>query len=319
MKNLSLIGSGLMAEEYVKVLICLGIDFNVVSTNSERIEYFKHTYNIDAHCADVRVFNSLSSEFVINCVDIPSLFDINLFLLNKKIKNILSEKPVAFDLTQLQALSSFKKSNFVLALNRRFYNSTIEVQKILKQDGGPRTCSFQFNERTIDWYHPYSTPGRIENIKPLHSQSVHLIDLVFYLIGHPVELSTFKNGSHFRDYYFSGSGVTESGCLFSYSSDWSAPGSWTIDVTSKNYRIKLEPIESIKVYTYSTADRANSTNGMTDHIISVNEPSIYDEISKKNKLKHGLLLQTEMFLNQVFTKHGSLSDYVKTLRFMNSI
>jgi glycosyltransferase involved in cell wall biosynthesis len=155
MKKLSLIGSGQMAEEYVRVLKFIGTDFNVVSTNHDRIEYLKSTYGVDAYCCDVMEFKSLSQEFVINCVDIPSLFNINLFLLNRGVENILSEKPVAFNLAEVEKLSSFTKSNFILALNRRFYPSSQEALKILLKDGGARTCSFQFNERTLDWDHPY--------------------------------------------------------------------------------------------------------------------------------------------------------------------
>jgi predicted dehydrogenase len=307
-----------MAEEYIKVLKFIGVDFNVVSKSSERIEYLKYFYNIDAHCADIQDFKYLSPNFAINCVDVANLFDVNLFLLKRGVKHILSEKPAAFEIAEVKELSSFKESNFILALNRRFYRSSIEAQKILLEDGGSRTCSFQFNERTLDWTHPYSTSGCIENMKPLHSQSIHLIDLAFHLIGFPHEYSVLTKGTNFRDFFFSGSGTTESGCLFSFSSDWASPGSWAIDITSKNYRLKLEPLEELSIYKYEQADKFNKSGGFTKHRISSNKPDLADERSEISGLKSGLLMQTEMFLNEVFSKHGSLSEFAKVLKFINS-
>jgi predicted dehydrogenase len=318
MKKLSLIGSGQMAEEYVRVLKFIGTDFNVVSTNHDRIEYLKSTYGVDAYCCDVMEFKSLSQEFVINCVDIPSLFNINLFLLNRGVENILSEKPVAFNLAEVEKLSSFTKSNFILALNRRFYPSSQEALKILLKDGGARTCSFQFNERTLDWDHPYSSIGRVENNKPLHSQSVHLIDLVFHLVGLPKEFTSITKGNNFRDYFFSGSGISDSNCLFSFTSDWSAPGSWAIEITSKNYRIKFEPLEELFVYSYSDSNKSAIMSGLTNHSISMVSPKLIDENDVYKKFKQGLLSQTEKFIKQDFEIHGSLSEYTKVLNFINS-
>jgi predicted dehydrogenase len=318
MKKLSLIGSGRMAEEYIKVLKFIGTDFNVVSTNNDQIEYLKSTYNVDAYCCDVIDFKSLSQEFVINCVDIPSLFKINLFLLNHGVENILSEKPVAFDSAEIEKLTSFKNSNFILALNRRFYPSSQEALKILLSDGGARTCAFQFNERTIDWDHPYSSKGRIENSKPLHSQSIHLIDLVFHLVGFPKEFTSLMRGNNFRDYFFSGSGTTDSNCLFSFTSDWSAPGSWAIEITSKNYRLKFEPLEELIVYNYSASEKSAIMSGMSNHSISTIRPKLNDENCVSKRFKPGLLSQTEKFIKQDFERHGSLSEYAKVLNFINS-
>jgi predicted dehydrogenase len=316
-KKLSLIGSGKMAEDYIKVLKVIGIDFNVVSKNYDRIEYLKYTYNVDAYCYDVKEFEQLSPTFVINCVDIASLFEVNLFLLKAGVKNILCEKPVAFEMSEVEELLSYRSSNLVLALNRRFYDSTLKAQELLLKDGGPRTCSFQFNERTLDWLHPYSTPGQIENRRPIHSQSIHLIDLVFHLIGSPREFVSLSKGNNYKDYYFSGSGSTDLGCLFSFTSDWKAPGSWFLDVTTKNHRIKFEPVENLIIQKYTKATNMEKKNGLINHFISINEPKFVIE-DKQMGLKPGLFMQTDLFLKKDFSKHGSLSEYIKILDFINS-
>ena len=46
---------------------------------------------------------------------------------------------------------------------------------------------------------------------------------------------------------FSGSGITSKGIMFSYLSDWQAPGRWGLEFNTKKHKFILRPIEDLKI------------------------------------------------------------------------
>ena len=87
------------------------------------------------------------------------------------------------DLKKINRFVKLKKINLFIAFNRRFYESVLEVKKIINKDKGILSAIFSFTE----W---------IDKVKKLNKKkfilenwffmnSLHVIDLVFNLIGDP--------------------------------------------------------------------------------------------------------------------------------------
>jgi hypothetical protein len=74
-----------------------------------------------------------------------------------------------------------------------------------------------------------------------------VIDTAFRLIGLPLDLTVFRDGSwplHPSGTVFAGSGRTEK-CLFSYFATWSGGGRWNVEVSTTAGRYRLSPLEEL--------------------------------------------------------------------------
>ena len=70
------------------------------------------------------------------------------------------------------------------------------------------------------------------------SNSSHVLDTVFYLIGNPETLKCQINGQnkikwHPSGSIFSGFGISSKNIPFSYQANWNSAGRWSIEVLTK--------------------------------------------------------------------------------------
>ena len=162
------------------------------------------------------------------------------------------EKPGAFNLKDvkfLEKLSNKKKSKIFIAYNRRFYQSVIKAKKIIEKDGGILSLSFDFTEWSNKIKKLNHIGKKIKN-RWVIANSSHVIDLAFYLCGKPKKWSAWQKGSldwHTSSSRFSGSGITDKGIIFSYLSDWQAPGRWGLELMTSKHRILLRPMEQLQL------------------------------------------------------------------------
>ena len=69
--------------------------------------------------------------------------------------------------------------------------------------------------------------------------SSHVIDLAFFIGGHPTDLKSFVSAGaswHPSGTVFSGAGVTSSNALFSYNANWDSAGRWWVEFLTKENR-----------------------------------------------------------------------------------
>lgn len=247
-----LVGSGYMAQEYAKVLVDIAADFKVIGRGKNSAKSFENQTKITVVQGGIN--NALISmqipELAIVAVGVEELANTALNLLESGVKRILLEKPGGInkeEITAIQSSAMKNKASVLLAYNRRFYASVEEAEKLIKQDGGIRTCNFEFTE----WSHTIAPLKKGPGVKEswFLSNSSHVVDLAFYLCGFPKEIHSINKGSldwHPSSSRFSGSGLTSKNVLFSYFADWSSAGRWGIELTTKKRRIVLRPLEEIK-------------------------------------------------------------------------
>ncbi len=248
-----LVGSGYMAQEYAKVLMDIAPDFQVIGRGENSAKSFEKATNISVVRGGIN--NALLSmqipEQAIIAVGVEELANTATNLLESGVKRILLEKPGGINKEEIRAIQSSalkNKASVLLAYNRRFYASVEEAEKLIKQDGGIRTCNFEFTE----WSHTIAPLKKGPGVKEscFLSNSSHVVDLAFHLCGFPKEIHAINKGSldwHHSSSRFSGSGLTSKNVLFSYFADWSSAGRWGIELMTKKRRIVLRPLEEIKV------------------------------------------------------------------------
>lgn len=249
-----LIGSGTMAVAYAAVLKELAVDLTVVGRGTASADAFTQATGLNVVRGGVQqalAAASVMPDAAIVAVGVEMLFETAHALVAAGVKSILIEKPGALYQDQLIALRDLalrQGSDVRIGYNRRHFASTIQALAMAQVDGGFTSCTFEFTE----WGHEIETLVKGEGVKErwLLSNSSHVIDLVFFLIGRPQKLNTQVSGSldwHPSGSRFVGSGESDRGIPFSYHANWDAPGRWGVELLSRNYRYIFRPMEALHV------------------------------------------------------------------------
>ena len=286
-----LIGTGLMAMDYAKVLKALDKEFAVIGRGEKNNSIFETNTGIRPIAGGLENYLLKTKdipEYVINAVGIDKLSETTKLLIKHGCKYILLEKPgiaYASEMDDLLRLSLENKTKVYLAYNRRFYQSVLAAKKIISEDGGVRSFNFEFTE----WSHVIEkiegkTKAELENW--FLGNSTHVIDLAFYLGGNPEKISTYYAGEkelkwHPASSNYSGAGITKNKALFSYHADWNAPGRFSIEILTNKHRLIFRPLEKLQIQNIGSVV-INPVEGIDYK---------FDE-----EFKPGLFLQTKSFL-----------------------
>lgn len=315
MKNteLIIIGSGYMSREYIKVLNHMHIKPIVVGRGQKRISELKKIFP-EIICFDggLESFFKNHKSFpkvAINTSSINSLNETNLLLIKNDVKKILVEKPGDLEISNLNNLRKVEKQSdfkLVIGYNRRFYeniqffkNKILNKEKIL-------SAHFEFTE----WVHKISPKDYSKESlsKWITSNSSHVIDTVFYLIGFPNKIFSQvhqKNSIkwHESGSIFTGCGQTVKNIPFTYNSNWISAGRWSIEISTNKYRYYFRPMEKI----------------FRQKIGSIDLQEILIDKKLDSKFKPGLYLQTKNFLNSKFDSFVTINEQINMLDLYNKI
>ena len=298
-KNIWLIGTGLMGREYAKVLTALNIDFIAVGRGEENAIKFEEVTKHPVIRGGLEKFIAGNPEIpsaVIVAVKVNDLFQIAKLLLDFGIKNILLEKPGVLNFTDacmLEEIINKCNANIFIAYNRRFYSSVLHAEKIIREDGGVTSFHFEFTE----WSHIIEKLNNPKEVfkKTFLCNSTHVVDTAFFLGGKPEKLYALHTGGtkwHPASSVFAGAGESKKGALFSYLANWEAPGRWAIEILTKKHRLYLKPMETLQIQELAS--------------VNINSVELDDMLDKE--FKPGLYLQTKAFLDNEFTRFLSLQE-----------
>jgi predicted dehydrogenase len=254
MNQVLLVGSGVMAQDYAKVLAGQGVPFSVIGRGTASAATFTEKTGVAVVTGGLARY--LTSEMVlpeaaIVAVGVEQLAQMTILLLKHGIKRILLEKPGGLNPAEIRdvaALARASQAKVFVAYNRRFYAATKAAQEIIAGDDGVTSFNFEFTE----WSHviePLTTPAIVKE-NWLLANSTHVIDLAFFLGGTPRQMSSYVAGTlswHPTAAAFSGAGQTESGALFSYQANWAAPGRWGVEVLTRAHRLIFKPMEQLHI------------------------------------------------------------------------
>jgi predicted dehydrogenase len=240
-------GAGPMAGEHVRALLAHGVSREHIIVAARRVHQAEHlaaVYGVRAGA-----LGQVSASTAIVAVTEDALVPVARALLARGATRMLIEKPGALSSDELRELVSH--DGIFVAYNRRFYTSVVRARQLVEQDGGAIAATFDFTEieRLV------LADAKRRNLPEAVLQrwglanSLHVIDLAFFLAGDPVELTTERSGSlpwHAAGARFSGSGTTDRDGVFSYLASWDGAGRWNVEVTTRARRLFLQPLEQLR-------------------------------------------------------------------------
>ena len=312
-----LIGSGTMAVEYAKVLDAQAKKFIVVGRGNDSANEFKKktghsviTGGIDLAFKNERV-GKISVAIV--CVGVEVLQEVTIKLIHHGVKKILVEKPGILNLEQIYPLIDIATKNQIevfIAFNRRFFSSVRQAKKIIAEDGGIKSFTFDFTE----WGHEIENLKKPPEVKEnwVLANSSHVLDLAFYMGGKPETLYVDHSGSvswHKTGSIFVGSGRTVGGVLFSYHANWGAPGRWGLEFCTDNNKLIFCPMEKLHVMKKNTVKieevAVNEEDQMLDQIY---KPGLYRLVEEFFLKQPKEICTLEQLLNQI-NYFGKIANY----------
>lgn len=294
-----LVGTGLMAQEYAKVLLALKVPFVAIGRGQSNCDAFRQKTGIEAVSGGIDGFLSgtdVTATHALVAVGIEALAGTTESLIRRGVRCLLVEKPgVAYpnEMQRLCQAASEHGSEVYIAYNRRFYASVRRVRELIREEGGVRSMHFEFTE----WSHVIADLEKhpAEHNNWFLGNSTHVIDTAFFLAGDPEEMWTFHSGGlpwHPASSVFTGAGRTDRGSLFSYHANWEGPGRWNLELVTGRNRYILRPMETLQV------QRIGS--------VAIEPVEIDDELDKS--YKPGLYLQTKAFLDSTFEDFLGLEE-----------
>ena len=251
-KSCALVGVGAMGVEYAKVLKHIGVEFEAIGRGATSTAKFKEATGVAALEGGVEAYKG--SQFpnsAIIATNVETLASATIAAIKKGARRVLVEKPGALsvgELDQVMAASREYSAHVFIAYNRRFLASVLELKRLVDLEGGATSGHFEFTE----WGHVISTlPESPAKRTTFLSNSTHVVDLAFYLLGKPKEMSSFRDGAGELAWNegasrFTGAGRTDKGALFTYCANWTAPGRWGVEVMTRESRYILRPLEKLQ-------------------------------------------------------------------------
>lgn len=308
-KKVLLIGASQMAIDYFNVLHALGCDITVIGRGAASAAAFEASTGQKIITGGLSQFlgsNKVNFDATIVSVGVEELAPASIELIKKGFRNILVEKPAGLNDKEIRDFAAFAEEHHatvLLAYNRRFYSSVIKAKEMIAQDGGVTSFHFEFTE----WAHAIEPlekkPGIKENWFMVNSS--HVIDMAFFLGGKPSEISCYTAGklSWHDPAVYSGAGRTADNALFSYMANWNAPGRWSVEMLTKNYRLIFKPLEELLIQPKGS--------------VSIEKVEFDDSLDKK--FKPGLFIQTKKFLEGDISEFKTIGQQAEMLEMFSRI
>lgn len=286
-----LVGTGYMGKEYTRVLKEMNVCLTVVGRGEGSASLFEIETGIPAVRGGLDAYLQMERElpsYAIVASNVESSVENVTALLKAGVKNILAEKPVAFNVQEMKMICDIaeeQNANVYAAYNRRYYASTDKALQIISEDGGVVSYHFEFTE----WVNQISKDiwKHSEKVRDGHMKgnSSHVIDLAFFLGGQPSEISSYISGENSIDWHqkcavYAGAGRTEAGALFSYCANWIAPGRWGVEIMTRKHRLYFRPMEELHIQELDS--------------VKIEKVDIDDSLDKK--FKPGLYKEVQSFL-----------------------
>jgi predicted dehydrogenase len=298
-----LVGAGRMARDYAAVLDDLEVSYEVIGRGKSSADGFEKETGRKVRQGGVRqmLAKAIAPDSAIVAVGVEELADTVVTLVEGGVQRLLVEKPGAIDSTELSAVFAAAErlgADVVVGYNRRYYAACEMARRMIAEDGGVVSCTFELSE----WPHatePVEVAPAVRR-RWMVAHSSHVIDLAFHLIGRPVDWSAWSTGSlgwHSGAARFAGAGITDRGATFAYHGDWAAPGRWGLELLTNRRRLTFRPIEKLSVTRLGSLESE--------------EVDTYDDLD--TAFKPGLWVQTSSFLDGDRSHACTLADQVEMM------
>ncbi len=244
--RIAIVGFGYIAEEHAKAFA--GTERAEIVAASARSE--KNRARAGAHAAKVysdyrEMLAQEKPDGVVVCVSADAVDRVTEELLPFGVP-LLIEKPPAPHAAGTKALRSKAQQADVpimVALNRRFYSVIDEALVAIRHAGPLLSVRVEAPERMwqirASGEHPVHVLDRWG-----YANSLHCVDLLCMLVGHPLSPSVHRlPGAGAHETNVMAQGKSDRGVLWQYTSCWSSPGRWVVELYGQGVRATLMPLE----------------------------------------------------------------------------
>ena len=302
-----IVGAGRIGREYLKILNQKRI-FEVkgiFATSNKNLKEVKKITKKNIFTTNENFLKNKSFDLAIIAVPVDKTFQISKKIM-KYAKTLLIEKPPSLNLKDANNLlkqSELNRNKLFVALNRAYFDSTIEALKIIKNNKNKRIVEVTDQE---DVYSAKKA-GHSKKVlnKWMYANSIHMVDYFrLFCRGRVKNIIHFDNlKSTFDKKIFISKIIFSSGDIGIYKAFWNLPNKWQVKIISKNIFINLFPLEKISIF---------ENNIEKDFNLKLN----------KNKFKEGYLNQindVENFFQSKKNKLVSLKENLKTLSLIKKL
>lgn len=249
--RVAVIGAGYMAAEHLRAFDA-NSDVHLVGIHSRSIERALDLASgypsMNVYATIEALYEASSADLVI--IAVPELACRNVCEQAFKYPwMLLVEKPVGhtfYEALHIERLANNFNTKVYVALNRRFYGSTLQLKQVLMDNKSPRMVTILDQEDPV----AALAAGQPQEVVDhwMFANSIHLIDYFTQLCrGDHVNTRVLipwkpmAPGPVVAQLDFS------SGDVGLYQAVWNAPGPWSVSVSTSELRAELRPIEQLSL------------------------------------------------------------------------
>ena len=285
--KIAFIGAGNMAKAHIRVFNKIESVqlIGIYSRTKKKAEKICNQYK------SLKYYNSISDlykknkpDLVVITVSVESIKKVCMEA-SKFNWKCLVEKPFGYNYEEAKFLSKNikNKSNFFIALNRNFYNSTQNIMRLLKKDNSKRIIQIVDNQmiKKIKSY-----PKKVlKNF--MYANSIHLVD--FIRIFARGKLKKIENIFELKTKYsfsFSKKLLFTSGDQVIFTSFWDRPAPWSLNISTEKYFFDMKPLENLQIIDLHKKKKTNLNKIKIEKLYKVGLMRQGIEIIKKLKNKN---------------------------------
>ena len=308
MYKVTIIGSGNMAREYVRVIQNIGnLKINgIVTRKASSFKKIAGEINYSIERLKISNLNQVRSDLIIVAISEENIFKV----LNKisSIKStILCEKPIGLnylEFCKILKLFENKNTKLFVSLNRRYYQSIRTLKNFIKKDSIKKINIIDQQDQNL-----MKKIGKNEKVIEylMYANSIHLIDLITFLsLNSSYRILKKKIIRSFKKKIIECEIKTQK-IIFKYKCYWNIQKRWEIKAFGRKNIYKLKPTEQIFV----------SKNNLKNKYKEI-------KISKiDQKFKPGIYFLMKDILNYLKTKKYNnlitIQNHRSTVKLINDI
>ncbi len=300
-----IIGAGNMANQYLKVLSKnKKIELSgIFSRTFQKAEKLKKIFKIKNNLNSItNLYNQTNADIVI--VTVPGDYMLKTTLKCMKFPwLIFIEKPPGLNFQEyIQLLNHSKINNkkIYVGMNRRYFSSTINLNRKLTKINEPRSIHIYDQQDTLAAKKRGKSKKLLRNW--MYANSIHLIDYISFLTRGVIRKKYFiYRGKNEINCYL----IFSSGDTVNYICRWNKPGPWQVKVSTKKHYFEMSPLEILRIKS------------------AYNKKNLILDISDDDKkFKTGLKLQIDNLMKVFLNKKNNLVDLTgmyKTMKLVKEI
>lgn len=291
--RVAFIGAGYMSREHMKAMAYLKGKFvlaGIYSRTWETAKKVAENYKIENVEKSIsELYEKTRAELLV--VAVPELELPNVIPEIVKFPWIpLIEKPVGINIRESKKIANIFESEdkkAFVALNRRFYDSTIQIHRALSIDNGSRFIRVVDQEDT----EAARTAGQPEEVIAnwMYANSIHIIDYIPQFCRGKIEKITRKFTSHGRSNFVTADIHYDSGDVAQYSGIWNSPAGWSVNINTDFNEYELKPLELIRRRAYQQREFTEGTVAQIDLIFKPGLVRMAEECYKEIKTSDSTL------------------------------